>query len=137
MAQLVDSSVFIGLERSGRAPSTFAALSPTEPMAIASVTASELLTGIYRANTVDRRTRRENFVEAVLAAIPVLPFDLHVARVHARLWAQLAAVGQLIGDYDLIIAATALTHGYDLVTDNLRHFERVSGLTVRRPTWPQ
>jgi predicted nucleic acid-binding protein len=48
----------------------------------------------------------------------------------------LAAAGQLIGDRDLLIAATALTHGYDLLTNNLRDFARVPGLRVRQPTWP-
>ncbi len=69
--------------------------------------------------------------------IPVLPFDLTIAHAHADLWAKLAAAGQIIDTHDMIIAATALTHNYSLLTDNLRHFERVPGLIVRQPQWPK
>ena len=61
------------------------------------------------------------------------PFDLRVARVHARRWAELAAAGQITGPHDLIIGATALTHGYDVLTLNLREFRQVPGLIVRQP----
>ena len=67
--------------------------------------------------------------------MPVIPFDLPAARIHGRLLARLLDAGQAIGAYDLMIAATALTHGYDVLTLNLRDFERVPGLVVRRPEW--
>jgi hypothetical protein len=50
-----------------------------------------------------------------------------VARTHARLWAQLAA-GTPVGAHDLLIAATALAHGYAVLTDDPRDFGRVPGL---------
>jgi len=136
MAQLVDTNVFIAIERRGDTPAALTSLGRDEPLAIASVTASELLFGVHRANTSERRTRRETFVEAILAAFPVLPFDLLAARTHARIWAYLATTGQLIGERDLMIAAIALTHGYDVLTDNVGEFARIPGLNVRRPTWP-
>jgi len=136
VAQLVDSSVFIALERLDRDSAALAALGRGELLAISSVTASELLFGVYRANTLERRARRETFVEAVLAAFPVLSFDLLAARAHARLWAHLAAAGQLIGERDLIIAAMAVAHGYDVLTENVGEFARVPGLVARRPVWP-
>lgn len=90
---------------------------PAESGAIASITASELLAGIHRARPSERRFRREAFVETVLAILPVLPFDLRVARVHARVGAQLLAVGQPIDSNDLLIAATALARGLPILTD--------------------
>ena len=44
---------------------------------------------------------------------------------------ELRAKGQSIGAADSIIAATARLYGLPLVTDNVRHFERVPGLEVR------
>lgn len=82
-----------------------------------------------------RKARREAFVEAVLEAIPVLPFDLLAARVHARLSAELAAAGRSIGAHDLLIAATALAHGYAVATENPKHFRAVPGLVVRAAVW--
>ncbi|MCL4466577.1 MAG: type II toxin-antitoxin system VapC family toxin [Chloroflexi bacterium] len=135
MAQLIDSSVFIALERQRQPLSVLAQAAPDEPVALASITASELLTGVHRADSPQRRLRREAFVEAILDVVPVVPFDLRVARTHAELWAHLASAGQLIGAHDVLIAATALAHGYIVLTQNLREFERVPGLVVRQPVW--
>lgn len=136
MAQLIDAGVIISLERRRLSLQELAALVPDEPIAIAAITASEFLVGIHCADTEARCLQREAFVEALLARVPVLQFDLVVARTHARLWADLAVRGQLIGPHDLQLAATALAFGYAVLTDNLREFHRVPGLVVRQPAWP-
>ena len=135
MAQLIDSSVFIALERQNRPVGDLASAAPDEPVALAAITASELLVGVIRADTLARRLRRETFVEAILDLLPVFPFDLRTARVHAQLWSQLMAAGVPIGAHDMLIAVTALTHGYSVLTDNVREYRRVPGLEVRQPSW--
>ncbi len=60
----------------------------------------------------------------------LLPLDLAVAREHARIWAGLAEQGEIIGPYDLIIAATAVAHKSPLATLNFREFQKVEGLDV-------
>jgi tRNA(fMet)-specific endonuclease VapC len=135
VAELIDSGIIIALERRGLSVDALVPPVPDELVALASITASELLIGVHRADTLQRRRDREAFVEAVLQRLPILPFDLEVARRHARLWAELAAAGQMIGAHDLIIAATALTHDCAVLTENVRDFERVPGLEVRRPAW--
>ena len=131
MAELIDTSVFVALERRGYRPDQLHDDS-AQPIALASITASELLAGVHRANTERRRARREAFVETILRLVPVLPFDVIVARTHARIWMDLAARGELIGAHDLLIAATALAHGYGILTMNNREFARVPGLVVRQ-----
>ena len=106
-----------------------------EPVALAAVTASELLVGVHRADSRVRRLTREEFVEGVIEIFPVLPFNLRVARVHAEIWAELTSTGSTIGFIDMIIASTALAHGYSVLTDNIRDFNRVPGLEVRQPDW--
>jgi len=125
------------MERRGetRPLHTLEALFPNELLAIAAITASELLTAVYRANTSARRQTRERFLESIFAVVPILPFDLAVAREHARLTAQLIMAGQMIGGHDLQIAATALAHGNRVLTANLRDFQRVPGLSVDLPGW--
>jgi predicted nucleic acid-binding protein len=132
---LIDTSAFIELERRNLPMRVLAADAENETFAIASITASELLFGVERAATPERRRRRSDFVEAVLDALPVLPFDVSVARVHARIWAGLEGAGRRIGPHDLLIASTALAHGCALVTFNVREFERVPGLAIHRPSW--
>lgn len=142
MATVLDTTVFIELERAVRALSAESAmdevaeqlqrqLGEDQEVAIAAITASELLHGVHRA-TEEHRGRREAFVEAVLAAFPTLSFDLLVARVHARLWARLAASGTEVGAHDRLVAATAMSMGWRVATANARHFDGIPGLeTVR------
>ncbi|HTE84863.1 MAG TPA: PIN domain-containing protein [Dehalococcoidia bacterium] len=133
MALLIDSSPIITLERRGQEAAISALAGLGEQAAIAAITVSELLTGAYRADSPARRRVREQFVGTLLQTFPTLSFDLPAAQVHARIWAELTTAGQIIGPHDLIIAATALAQGYDVLMDNVREFERVPGLTVRRP----
>ena len=94
------------------------------------MTASALLHGVYRAVQPEVRTRRAAFVEAVLERFPLLPVDLATARIHAQVWAELAATGMMIGPHDLWLAATCIAHGLTMVTANVREFARVPGLAV-------
>jgi tRNA(fMet)-specific endonuclease VapC len=130
MAFLIDSSVLIDIERQASGLSSLVERLGDESVGMAAITASELLHGVHRADSALRRARRERFVEAVLSAVAVYPFDLDVARVHARVWADLAAAGCRIGAHDLIIAATALTHELALATGNADEFRRVEGLQL-------
>jgi tRNA(fMet)-specific endonuclease VapC len=72
------------------------------------------------------------FVEGILAAIPVIAIDVAVARSHARLWADMASRGEMIGLHDSWLAATCLAYGLRMATRNLRDFERVPGLDVEK-----
>ena len=124
MARLIDASVFIELKRQGCPLGDTVAEALNVPFALASITAAELLFGVERADTSERR-RRSEFVETMLAELQVVPLDLAIARTHARLWAQLESNGARISPYDLIVAATAVARGYSVLTFNVREFERV------------
>lgn len=131
MAFLIDTSIAIALEREGGSLEMLQGQMGGEDVAVAAITASELLHGVHRADTALRRERRLQHVEALLDSVSVLPFDLETARIHSRIWADLAARGQAIGPHDLIIAATALAHDLPIATLNPEHFQRVEGLEVR------
>ena len=53
-----------------------------------------------------------------------------VCRVFAMERGRLRAAGTPIGDFDLLIRATAIRHGLTLLTNNRRHFERLPGVSV-------
>ena len=99
---------------------------------MAAISASELLHGVHRLTSAAARIRAERFVERVLASVPVIAFDLDIARVHARLDAELAAAGTPVGDADLMIAATAIWLECRVATRDLRSFPRIKGLDVVR-----
>ena len=76
------------------------------------------------------RARQRAWVEALLVSAEAVPVTSSVARVHAEVWAALAEHGNVIGQHDLWIGATALPHGFDVVARNERDFARVPGLRV-------
>jgi len=121
MGLMVDTNVFIKFEKSGDSID-FTTWDSSQKVFISVVIVSELLMGVHRANTQERRQRRSAFVEAVVAGVGVLDFTVGAARVHAEIHAELAKMGQLIGAHDLIIAATARCHDLSLLTDNVDEF---------------
>jgi tRNA(fMet)-specific endonuclease VapC len=130
MALLLDASILIENERGRLDLEGRIGGRGSEEYFVSVITASELLHGLHRARDAGTRSRRAAWVEAVIARFPLLPVDLAGARAHARLWADLAAEGRLIGPNDLWLAATALSRGLTLVTANRRELERVPGLVV-------
>src|SRR4051794_32329864 len=129
MGLMVDTNVFIAFEKSG-GDIDFSMWENSEKVYVSVVVVSELLMGVHRADTAERKQRRSAFVEAIIAGVGVLDFTVAVARVHAEIYAELAKKGQLIGAHDLIIAASARFHGLAVLTDNVAEFSRVQGLRV-------
>jgi tRNA(fMet)-specific endonuclease VapC len=90
------------------------------------VVAAELKYGARRRNS--RRLTRN--VEAILAAIEVLPLEEPTDRAYAVLRTTLEERGIVIGPNDMLIAAHALTIDHTVVTANHRELSRVPGLRV-------
>ena len=128
MAVLIDTDMLVDLERGVVNPEVENAIGD-EARAISVITVSELVHGVHRAGGA-QRTRRRAFVEHLLGGMRAIEITEQVARVHADIWAELAADGQLIGAHDLWIAATALAHGMGIATGNVGEFQRVPGLRV-------
>jgi tRNA(fMet)-specific endonuclease VapC len=129
MGLMVDTNVFIRFEKIGK-PIDFSSWESSQKVYISALIVSELLMGVHRANTEERRQRRSAFVEAVISGVGVLDFTVPAARVHAEIHAELAKKGQMVGAHDLIIAATARCHDLSVLTDNVQEFSRVPGLRV-------
>ncbi len=131
MAQLLDISVFIAIEKGQTTVDDVAALLPDDDTALSALTASELLAGVYQAEPGRRRDQRAVFVERALAAFPILDFDLPAARVHAHIASELRRAGQTMGAHDLIIAATALSTGRTVITTDRAGFEGLPEVRLR------
>ncbi len=129
MGLIVDTCIFIQAEKQGTPLNDFSRWTD-EIIYISAITASELLVGVHRANTSDRRVKRMAFVDSILSHISVLDFTLDTARIHAEIYAELAKKGNMIGSHDLIIAATALSNNCELLTSNIREFERIPALKI-------
>ena len=101
---------------------------PRDEQFTSSVVIGELYKGAYRSQAQERHI--DNIETRILPAVTVLPYDVATARVYGKLRAQLEQSGQVLADADLQIAATALYHDLELVTGNLRHFNRIDQLRI-------
>ena len=99
---------------------------------IAAITVAELWHGVERATGIHKR-RRLQYLQAILNALPVIPYTEQTAYEHARIWATLEASGKMIGFYDVVVAATALERGSEVATFNRRRFSQVKGLKLIEP----
>ena len=129
MGLILDSSLLIASEK-GKFDLTAFLATRDEPVAVAAITASELLHGCHRAATPRQKEKRTQYVEWVISEFEAVPFALEEARHHARIWASLARRGKLIGGNDLLIAATAISLGFALATLNIGEFSQVPELTL-------
>jgi predicted nucleic acid-binding protein len=130
MGALIDASIWIAAERGKLDLERMLKDNGEDSVAISALTASELLHGVHRAANAAQRGRREAFVERILASVPVVPFDLVAARVHALIWSQLTSKGVNVGAHDLLISANALALGYGIATRDQRSFPKIPGLRV-------
>lgn len=95
-------------------------------LTISLMTRFEILRGLRTRNAGMQLAAFDVFC----ATNEVLPLTDAVIDRGAYLYADLNRRGQLIGDADILIAATALEHGLVLATANVRHFSRISGLQI-------
>lgn len=129
---MLDADVIIRGERGTFDLAAWVASRPNDRFEVAAITVAELWHGVERA-AGPHKSRRREYLQAVLAALPIVAYTEQTAYEHARIWAQLESAGKMIGSYDLIVAATARERGSEVATFNQRHFARVKGLKVLRP----
>jgi tRNA(fMet)-specific endonuclease VapC len=103
-----------------------------DDVAMAAITAAELLVGVELADS-RYRSRRSDFVEAVLSSFQVEEYGIPVARAHARLLGHVRRSGRPRGAHDLIIAATAASRGRVVVTADPAGFDDLPDVYVRSP----
>jgi len=132
MGVIFDTSVLIALERNPGPLEKLIQERGDEPFGISTITVSELLHGVHRADSEKRRLRRESFVEKAIELFPIYVFDLSAARIYARIWANLAKKGESVGAHDLIIASTCISLGFSVITTDMRDFSKIDGLMVER-----
>ncbi len=104
--------------------------SSASEMAISDISIYELY---YGAENYAVPETRFAVVEDFRKRFPVLPFDTKAARHAGAIRASLQRNGNMIGNLDILIAATALSHNLTLLTGNTREFSRIDGLRIE--TW--
>jgi predicted nucleic acid-binding protein len=96
-------------------------------MSLSVITYGEL---VYGAENSQQRNQNLSRVHRVAEIYPVLPVTCAVMETFGDLKADLRRQGRTVDDFDLVIAATALSHAQTLVTNNTLHFEGIPGLKL-------
>ena len=98
-----------------------------EGLAISAVTLAELVTGVHRSRDPEQAAEG---LRRFLTGVAVLPFTEEIARRFGEENARLLDGGQVISQFDLTIAATALHHGMVLLSENRKHYQRIPNLKL-------
>lgn len=122
---ILDTCFLIDLQKEFRAgeagPATdFLQRNPDKHMRISVISETEFLEGFANMETGDRLLRCYDRIE----------IDSRIAKQAAGIRRQLRLEGKLIGDFDILIAATAIVEEQPLVSTNVEHFNRIMGLEV-------
>jgi tRNA(fMet)-specific endonuclease VapC len=134
MGLVLDSSVAIAAERRGDTVTQLlkqivAAIGDQESV-ISAIGLTELVHGIYRAQTPQARARREAFIHELLDDVEVYPYTKDTALLAGKIDGEQQERGITIPFSDLLIGATALLHRYSVLTVNVRHFRLIPGLQI-------
>ncbi len=128
MARLIaDTSLLISAERRGQTIESL--VGDSDDLAIATVTAAEMLVGVELAGARHREARRA-YVERMLEGLTIEDYTLEVAKAHALLLAHVRRTGRPRGVIDLIIAATAVARDRIVITGDRSGFEGLPGVSV-------
>jgi len=134
MGLILDSSVVIAAERRGetveRLIERIVAAAGDQEAALSAVGLTELVHGLYRANTSAVRLRRQSFLDELLADLTVYPYTKEIALLAGKIDGEQQTQGVVIPFADLLIGATALSLGFSVLTINVRHFRQIPDLSV-------
>jgi predicted nucleic acid-binding protein len=136
MGLILDSSVLVAAERQGQNArqmlATIAAKTSETEIGISVVTLIELAHGAARADTLERKAKRRQFIQELQVALPIYLVTAIVAVRAGEIDGENQARGLRLPLSDLLIGVTALELSYSVATTNIRHFQMIPGLTVVR-----
>ena len=95
---------------------------------ISIISIAELYDGVVGATDPERSERE--LLEFLAQGITLVELDTATCRLFAQERSRLRRAGTPIGDFDLMIGATAVRHNLTLLSNNRRHFQRIAGLTI-------
>ena len=125
MKYLLDTNVLVELVKNNTIVRREAGNAGLGNCAISEITLAEMMYGAYKGG-MERHYHEVVFLQENFEVLPIGPSISDFA----RLKADSESKGCRLDNYDLLIAATAITSNMTLVTHNIRHFERIPGLKL-------
>ena len=98
-----------------------------DPINVSAVTLMELYYGAYKSQKIANNLAK---VKAIENSLEIIPVNQEMVEIFGVLKSDLEKVGKPLDDFDLILAATAMSHNLIIVTNNEKHFGRIDGLKM-------
>ncbi|MCL2890722.1 MAG: type II toxin-antitoxin system VapC family toxin [Methanomassiliicoccaceae archaeon] len=129
MTYFLDTNVIVSILRENPNQTVLNKLEaqPKKEFKLPSMVKAELIAGALKSQK--NKVNLEN-VEKITSGFEIVPFDNAASVLYGKLKADMIKKGNIIGPNDLVIAATVLSRGGILVTNNTREFVRVEGLMI-------
>jgi tRNA(fMet)-specific endonuclease VapC len=127
MPYLIDTDILINSIKGNKTINQRIAEYAAIPKAISIITFGELLSGAKKSTQRDKNT---SVVYRLAEIFPIIGITRSTIEAFTDVKMALDTKGERIEDFDLLIAATALSLNYTLVTNNTKHYKRIEGLEL-------
>ncbi len=98
-----------------------------DPLKMSVITLMELYYGAHKSQKITSNLAK---IKTLENSFEIVPISEKSAEVFGIIKAQLEKAGSPLDDFDLIIASCALSDNLVLVTNNVKHFQRIEGLKL-------
>jgi len=127
MSLLIDTDIIIFSIKKNESVQRHFIENESLPKSISIITYGELLHGARKSHFPDKNLPT---IYRIAEIFPIIPITRAIMETFTDLKIVLEKEGQIIEDFDLLIASTAITYNYTLVTNTEKHFERIKGLKI-------
>ena len=97
---------------------------------VSEVTLAELTFGAYNSDDFERHIQESEILRKTATVLDISDVFEEYAQIRCVLKRQRKNLDKEIGNFDILIGATALHYGLTVVTDNVKHFESMPGVKV-------
>ena len=127
MSYLIDTDIIIYSLKGNTVVQNRFSLNENIPKAISVITYGELLFGAKKSKNVEKNLA---VIYRIKELFPIIGIDKAVMETFSAVKVNIQKIGTSIDDMDLLIASTAMTMNYTLVTNNEKHFSKIKGLKI-------
>lgn len=127
MHYLIDTNIIIyRLKNLGNVNANFLK-NKDNHMSLSVISYGELVFGAKKSKAVEKNMETVNAIKSIF---PLLEITSEIMNIFGEIKAYTQKIGKTIDDMDLLIAATAITNNFTLVTHNTKHFKNIPNLKV-------
>ena len=127
MSYLIDTDILIYSKKGNPIVNEWLQKNKNIPMSVSVITLGELIYGAHKSQHPQRSMITVNHIRNIF---PIIELDQGIIEVFGNIKAKQEKKGERLADMDLLIAATALYMNMTLVTNNIKHFSKIDGLSL-------